>query len=580
MAVKIQFRRDTASAWTAANPILSQGEAGYEFDTGRFKVGNGLSPWNSLPYSSGVTGPTGPLGPTGAQSTVTGPTGPTGATGPTGPAITGPTGAASLVTGPTGPQGVTGPTGPTGPTGATGEASTVTGPTGATGATGPQGTSISFKGSVAAVVNLPVGSNIVNDAYVVDADGNLYVWNGGVWQDVGQIVGPEGPIGATGATGADSTVAGPTGPSGVISVTGPVTNTGTSTAAILNIDQSTISIANTQVTGLGTASVKDVPATGDATASQVVYGTDTRLADTRTPSDLSVTTGKIVDANVTEAKLASDSVTTVKITDANVTTAKLAADAVTTAKITDANVTTAKLAADAVTTVKITDANVTTAKLAADSVTTSKITDLNVTTGKLADGSVTSLKLNADAFNNLAANLNQSPSVIDVVPRSGNQSATLTSGTVYLTFFSPMWGATVNSISVASALTLTSGASLIRFGLYTFNEGTGGITLVARTSASTTIFASASTLATLTFNTTGGYPATYSLVPGTRYALGVIIVAATPGTVYTAYVSQPAVLSTLAPRTMGVVAAQTDLPATATVSTASTVGVWGRLSTT
>jgi hypothetical protein len=31
---------------------------------------------------------------------------------------------------------------------------------------------------------------------------------------------------------------------------------------------------------------------------------------------------------------------------------------------------------------------------------------------------------------------------------------------------------------------------------------------------------------------------------------------------------------------MGVVAAQTDLPATATVSTASTVGVWGRLSTT
>ena len=84
MAVKIQFRRDTASAWTTANPILSQGEAGYEYDTGRFKVGNGLTPWNSLAYSSGVTGPTGPLGPTGAASTVTGPTGPLGPTGPQG----------------------------------------------------------------------------------------------------------------------------------------------------------------------------------------------------------------------------------------------------------------------------------------------------------------------------------------------------------------------------------------------------------------------------------------------------------------------------------------------------------------
>ena len=60
MAVKIQFRRGTASEWTTNNPILSQGEVGYEYDTGKFKVGNGLTVWNTLPYSSGVTGPTGP----------------------------------------------------------------------------------------------------------------------------------------------------------------------------------------------------------------------------------------------------------------------------------------------------------------------------------------------------------------------------------------------------------------------------------------------------------------------------------------------------------------------------------------
>ncbi len=46
-----------------------------------------------------------------------------------------------------------------------------------------------------------------------------------------------------------------------------------------------------------------------------------------TPSDGTVSTVKIVDSNVTAAKLASDSVTTVKILDANVTQAKLAARA-------------------------------------------------------------------------------------------------------------------------------------------------------------------------------------------------------------------------------------------------------------
>ena len=76
-----------------------------------------------------------------------------------------------------------------------------------------------------------------------------------------------------------------------------------------NKAQSTLAIANTQVSGLGTASTKDVPATGDASTSQVVYGTDTRLTNTRTPTDGTVTTAKIVDANVTNAKLANSSVT-------------------------------------------------------------------------------------------------------------------------------------------------------------------------------------------------------------------------------------------------------------------------------
>jgi hypothetical protein len=113
-----------------------------------------------------------------------------------------------------------------------------------------------------------------------------------------------------------------------------------------------------------------------------------------TPSDLSVTTGKIANLAVTTAKLADGAATTAKITDLNVTTAKLAASAVTTAKIADLNVSTDKLAAGAVTTAKITDLNVTTAKiadlgvtaakLAVDAVTETKILNNNVTLAKIA----------------------------------------------------------------------------------------------------------------------------------------------------------------------------------------------------
>jgi len=46
----------------------------------------------------------------------------------------------------------------------------------------------------------------------------------------------------------------------------------------------TYTITASGVTGLGTAATKDIPATGDASTTQVVYGTDTRLTNSRTPS--------------------------------------------------------------------------------------------------------------------------------------------------------------------------------------------------------------------------------------------------------------------------------------------------------
>lgn len=56
MADRLQFRRDLASVWAAVNPVLADGEPGYERDTRRLKVGDGVTPWNGLPYSDGGSG--------------------------------------------------------------------------------------------------------------------------------------------------------------------------------------------------------------------------------------------------------------------------------------------------------------------------------------------------------------------------------------------------------------------------------------------------------------------------------------------------------------------------------------------
>lgn len=50
MALLIQLRRDTSANWTSSNPTLAQGEMGLETDTNKFKFGDGITAWNSLPY--------------------------------------------------------------------------------------------------------------------------------------------------------------------------------------------------------------------------------------------------------------------------------------------------------------------------------------------------------------------------------------------------------------------------------------------------------------------------------------------------------------------------------------------------
>ena len=181
--IQFQLRRGAAATWTSNNPILASGEMGIETDTNLFKVGDGVTAWNSLVYGGikGPTGFTGFTGFTGAPSTVTGPTGPTGLAGAPS-TVTGPTGFTGLAGAPSTVTGYTGPTGFsfTGPAGA---ASTVTGPTGPAGSGGGGGTSsVSIVGSTGfgSVVTVATGGTGLFGNSNMTFGGTQLVVNGGL----------------------------------------------------------------------------------------------------------------------------------------------------------------------------------------------------------------------------------------------------------------------------------------------------------------------------------------------------------------------------------------------------------------
>jgi hypothetical protein len=215
MAVQIQFRRGLAAEWESVNPVLAEGEAGYELDTNKLKFGDGSTPWNDLPYTAGAAGVTGPAG-------ATGPAGPVGATGPAGAqGVAGNTGA-------TGPQGLGGATGPVGPSGAQGLQ-------GATGPQGPAGSGVTIEGTAAEwppALNPDVGdmwlvpSPVPGGFPLGTASGDGLVWSGSDWVNVGPIRGPQGEVGPQGPTGpqgvaGDVGATGPQGLNGDIGATGP-----------------------------------------------------------------------------------------------------------------------------------------------------------------------------------------------------------------------------------------------------------------------------------------------------------------------------------------------------------------------
>lgn len=150
----------------------------------------------------GIPGPTGSDGVAGTPGkdglTVVGPPGPAGPQGV--PGLTGPPGTpGQSIIGPQGPQGlpgqsITGPPGGPGPQGPAGPQ----GSPGPAGPAGPAGVGINVKGTVPTAADLPTTGNQPGDGWVATDTGDMWVWDGAKWVNVGPLQGPTGPQGPPG----------------------------------------------------------------------------------------------------------------------------------------------------------------------------------------------------------------------------------------------------------------------------------------------------------------------------------------------------------------------------------------------
>lgn len=209
MFVKFKLRRGTAAEWATRNPILASGEPGFETDTFKGKIGNGIATWSELPYylseddiseliaaaieDAELVGVPGPQGPPGEDG-IDGSDGVDGQDGDSAYQVAQNNGfvgneaawLASLV----GPAGADGEEGPQGEQG-------IQGPPGEDGAQGPPGASsevypISAYGFVAV-------SMAVESARLATTFGN---WVTRVWVPAGKAITKVGVyVTAVGATG-------------------------------------------------------------------------------------------------------------------------------------------------------------------------------------------------------------------------------------------------------------------------------------------------------------------------------------------------------------------------------------------
>ena len=171
----------------------------------------------------------------------------------------------------------------------------------------------------------------------------------------------------------------------------------------------------------------------------------------------------------------------------------------------------------------------------------------------------------------------QSTTSLDIPTRTAiNATTAVTTNITYFSFFTATEALTVSNISFSSGSTPASGVSLVRFGLYTFDGTTA--TLVARTNNDSSRFTVANTIYTGALDSTGGFPTSYNLVAGTRYAVAVVVVASTtPQLAAVSFGAASTAVMALSPRVVGFASATSDLPATRDTFSGITHAYWSRL---
>jgi hypothetical protein len=199
-----------------------------------------------------------------------------------------------------------------------------------------------------------------------------------------------------------------------------------------------------------------------------------------------------------------------------------------------------------------------------------QLTDSTSSTSTTTAATANSVKVVMDRWEEY---LQMSSTVLDVFPRMFAISVvTNTSQTARVTYFTAPYDMTVSQITFISGSTASSGLTLARFGLY------DATTLVARTANDTTLFNTASTVYTRSFDTTGGFPSSFNLVAGTRYGVGLIVIGTTPGNaVGVSHAGGTGgTLLSLTPRINGITTGASDLPTSPPTGTNISY-LWARL---
>lgn len=139
-------------------------------------------------------------------------------------------------------------------------------------------------------------------------------------------------------------------------------------------------------------------------------------------------------------------------------------------------------------------------------------------------------------------------------------TAQTTSGWLLLTYFTARAATIATNVSLSTSGTAAAAApTLARIGLYLVNAD-NTMKLVASTANDTTLFGTTFTTYTKAFSTP------YTLIPGQRYAVGVVVVSAMLVPTFAGAGPSVSAMALVAPRLAGYLAGQSDLPSTVPAS--------------